>query len=76
MDVGKPGNEAKLQLLLDHKTALVIRIISGGSRVLKRRVPVCDLSARRAPVRGIWGHAPPPVKFLISGHLRSFLVYS
>ena len=48
---------------------------SGGSRILKRGVPVCDLSARRAPARGVWRDAPPG-KFWISGFLRSFLVYS
>ena len=32
---------------------------SGGSRILKRGVPVCDLSAPRALAREVWGHASP-----------------
>ena len=30
---------------------------------MKRGVPVCDLSARRAPARGAGGHAPPQEDF-------------
>ena len=45
---------------------------SGGSRILKRGVPVCDLSARRAPARGV---SCLPGKFWISD-LRSFLMHS
>ena len=54
----------------EHLSTHIVHV-SGGSRILKRGVPVCDLSARR----GVWGHAPPG-KILISGLLRSFLVYS
>ena len=44
---------------------------SGGSRILKRGVPVCDLSARRVGL----GACPPGI-FFNSGLLRSFLAYS
>ena len=32
---------------------------SGGSRILERGVPIRGESARSAPARGAWGHAPP-----------------
>ena len=33
-------------------------LLSGGSRILERGVPVRGESARSAPARGAWGHAP------------------
>ena len=50
---------------------------SGGFRILKRGVPVCELCVRRASGKGgSGGMPPPPGRFLTSGLLRSFLVYS
>ena len=48
-------------------------VFSGGSRILKRGVPVCDLSVCRVAASEVWEHAG---KFWTSGLLRSFLVYS
>ena len=40
-----------------------IFLVSGGSRVLKRGVPVCGYSMHSAPARGVWGHVPPQKNF-------------
>ena len=51
-----------------------VKYVSGGSRILKRGVPVCDLECVACPSLGAW--SPEKRKKKIFDLLRSFLAYS